>query len=204
MASNSVPTLLTPLLLLAFIGLATGDPDIITDFITPADSTPINGSFFTYTGLRNLSGPIGPALKVTKASMREFAALEGQSVSLAFLEFPPGGINPPHTHPRASELLFLLYGTLEVTVVDTKNVPYKQRLQAGDMFVFPKGLLHLQYNRNHKETAIAVSAFGGANAGTVSVPNSVFATGIDDLILAKAFKTDVATIQHIKSGLTGP
>lgn len=204
MASNSVPILLTPLLLLAFIGVAAGDPDIITDFITPADSTSINGTYFTYTGLRNLSGATGPALKVTKASVREFAALEGQSVSLAFLEFPPGGINPPHTHPRASELLFLLSGTLEVTVVDTKNVPYQQTLQAGDLFVFPKGLLHLQYNRNHKQAAIAVSAFGGANAGTVSVPTSVFATGIDDLILAKAFKTDVATVQHIKSGLTGP
>jgi hypothetical protein len=33
------------------------------------------------------------------------------------------------------------------------------------------------------------------------VPTTVFATGIDDNILAKAFKTDVATIQKLKAGL---
>ncbi|KAH6805738.1 hypothetical protein C2S51_030569 [Perilla frutescens var. frutescens] len=196
--------LFTPLLLLAFITVAAGDPDIITDFIAPADPASINGSFFTYTGFRNLPGSNATMLKVTKATVGEFPALEGQSVSFAFLEFPPGAINPPHTHPRGSELLFLLHGTLEVTVIDTKNIPYTQRLQSGDMFVFPKGLVHLQYNRNHKQGAIAVSAFGSVNAATVSVPNSVFATGIDDVILAKAFKTDVATIQKIKAGLNSP
>lgn len=69
------------------------------------------------------------------------------------------------------------------------------------MFVFPKGLVHFQYNRNHKEEAVAISAFGSASAGTVSVPFSVFGTGIDDVILAKAFKTDVATVQKIKTGI---
>ncbi|GLT50068.1 hypothetical protein SLA2020_235800 [Shorea laevis] len=70
------------------------------------------------------------------------------------------------------------------------------------MFVFPKGLVHYQFNSNDKDFAIAVSAFGSASAGTVSVPAAVFATGIVDAILAKSFKTDVATIQKIKAGLT--
>lgn len=197
MASSIV--LLASLVLAAWAALVTaGDPDIITDFVAPA----VNGTFFTFTGFRNLpTQPAAAALKVTKATLSEFAALEGQSVSLAYLEFPPGAINPPHTHPRGSELLYLVYGKLEVTVVDTKNVAYTQILETGDMFVFPKGLVHLQYNRNHKEMAYAVSAFGSANAGTFSVPNSVFATGIDDVILAKAFKTDVDTIEKIKAGL---
>jgi hypothetical protein len=55
------------------------------------------------------------------------------------------------------------------------------------MFVFPKGLVHYQSNANAnaKNPATAISAFGNANAGTVSVPSTVFATGIDDNILAK-------------------
>jgi hypothetical protein len=69
------------------------------------------------------------------------------------------------------------------------------------MFVFPKGLVHYQSNANAKNPATAISAFGSANAGTVSVPSTVFATGIDDNILAKAFKTDIGTIQKIKAGL---
>jgi hypothetical protein len=69
------------------------------------------------------------------------------------------------------------------------------------MFVFPKGLVHYQSNVNAKNPATAISAFGNANAGTVSVPSTVFATGIDDYILAKAFEIDIATIQKIKAGL---
>lgn len=68
------------------------------------------------------------------------------------------------------------------------------------MFVFPKGLVHYQYNSDAKNSTIAVSAFGSANAGLVSVPNTVFTTGIDNGILAKSFKTDIATIQKIKAG----
>ncbi|KAL2548998.1 Germin-like protein subfamily 2 member 2 [Forsythia ovata] len=205
MALNFVQSFLLLLLVFAFITAVASDPDITSDFITPAYfSSVINGTFFTFTGFRNLPDPINGTLMVTKASLVEFPALDGQSVSMAVLKFPPGGINPPHTHPRATELLFAVSGTLEVAFADTKNVLYTKQLQTGDMFVFPKGLVHYQYNRNHKNPAIAISAFGSANAGTVSVPNSVFGTGIDDEILAKAFKTDVATIQKIKSGIASP
>ena len=130
----------------------------------------------------------------------EFPALNGQSVSYAILQFPAGSVNPPHTHPRSAELLFLLDGSLQVGFVDTTNKIFTQTLQAGDMFVFPKGLVHYQYNSDAKNSAIAVSAFWSTNAGLVSVPNTVFTTGIDNGILAKSFKTDIATIQKIKAG----
>ncbi|KAJ4836855.1 hypothetical protein Tsubulata_030733 [Turnera subulata] len=51
----------------------------------------------------------------------------------------------------------------------------------------PKGLVHYHYNSNN-EAAAAVSAFGSASA-IVSVPKTVFGTGIDDGILAQAFKS---------------
>ncbi|XP_071701044.1 germin-like protein 9-3 [Rutidosis leptorrhynchoides] len=198
-------------LLLSLLSCATlqitmaGDPDILTDFITPPFLFfPIDGNFFTFTGMRALvNAPFPTTFKVTKASMAEFAALNGQSVSYAVLQFPNGTVNPPHTHPRASELLFVLMGSLEVGFVDTTNMLFTQTLQQGDIFVFPKGLVHFQYNCDAKNPALALSAFGSANAGTVSVPNSVFNTTIDDQILALSFKTDVATIQKIKSGLSG-
>lgn len=72
------------------------------------------------------------------------------------------------------------------------------------MFVFPKGLVHYQYNRNHNLPATAISTFGSASVGTVSVPLSVFATGIEDVILAKSFDIDVTTVEKIKTGLTKP
>ncbi|KAF9594391.1 hypothetical protein IFM89_030993 [Coptis chinensis] len=178
-----------------------GDADIVSDFIIPANSSAVDGKFFTYTGMRGIFDVQAVAdLIVTKASMAEFPALNGQSVSFAVLKYPPGTINPPHTHPRASELLFVLEGSLEVGLVDTTNEYFNQTLQEGDLFIFPKGLVHYQYNSNSKG-AIAISAFGSANAGTVSIPRTVFSSGIDTETLAKAFKTDIATIQRIEAGL---
>ncbi|KAA8534560.1 hypothetical protein F0562_032077 [Nyssa sinensis] len=123
--------------------------------------------------MRGVFDNIPTAFKVSKASMAEFPTLNGQSVSYAVLQYPAGGVNPPHTHPRSAELLFLVDGALE-------------------------------YNPDCDIPATAISAFGSASAGTVSVPMSVFATGIDDVILAKAFKTDVATIKKIKAGIGKP
>ena len=148
-----------------------GDPDILTDYIIPANAN-ITGDFFTYTGFRaamNMTMPMPmPNFMVTKATMVEFPALSGQSVSYAMLMFPPDSVNPTHTHPRSAELLLVLDGALSVGFVDTANKLYTQDLAAGDIFVFPKGMVHWQFNRG-TEPATALSAFGSAAAGVVSV-----------------------------------
>ncbi|KAL0303679.1 UNVERIFIED_CONTAM: Germin-like protein 9-3 [Sesamum radiatum] len=177
------------------------DADTLYDFIAPPNTT-VDGEFFTYTGLRSFIGATPPNFTVYKATMAQLPALNGQSVSYAALFYPPGSVNPTHTHPRASELLFLLIGCLEVGFVDTTNHLFTQTLQQGDIFVFPKGLVHYQYNPDGQNPAIALSAFGSASAGTVSIPSAVFNTSIDDPILAASFKTDVATIRQLKYGLS--
>ncbi|KAL9674899.1 hypothetical protein QQ045_003098 [Rhodiola kirilowii] len=179
-----------------------GDPDILTDFILPLGSNGVNGSFFSYSGLRSVFyAPEPSTFKVTKAFMTEFPALNGQSVGMAVLQFPVGTVNPPHTHPRSAELLFVVEGSLEVGFVDTTNKLYTQSLQLGDTFIFPKGLVHFQFNADANVPAVAISAFGSAAAGTVSVPTTLFNTSIDNAVLAKSFKTDVVTIMKLKAGL---
>ncbi len=188
-----------------------GDPDILTDYVIPAGSNAenITGDFFTFTGFRNplsmnMSMPMPNAnFTVTKATMAEFPALNGQSVSYAVLMYPPATLNPPHTHPRSAELLLLVDGALSVGFVDTTNKLYTQDLAAGDMFVFPKGMVHFQFNSGN-QPAMALSAFGSAAPGVVPVPVTVFGTGIDDAVLAKSFKTDVPTILKLKANLTPP
>ncbi|KAJ6909077.1 hypothetical protein NC652_020136 [Populus alba x Populus x berolinensis] len=166
MAMNSLKPISSILFLLGLVTAKTAlasDPDILSDFIAPTN-TSVDGKFFTFTGMRRV---------LTKFPQRA-------GVSYAVLQYPAN-----------------------VGFVDTKNVLYTQSLQVGDMFIFPKGLVHYQYIPTQK-SAIAISSFGSANAGTVSVPLSVFSTGIDDDILAKAFKTDLYTIQKIKSGFGKP
>ncbi|TVU10617.1 hypothetical protein EJB05_44160, partial [Eragrostis curvula] len=183
-----------------------GDPDILTDFILPhgADPSQINGTFFTYTGLLSGLAAADPGkFAVSKAGAAEFPAVLGQSVSYAALAYGPGAVNPPHIHPRASELLLVTQGTLLVGLVDAarNGTVYAQALQAGDMFVFPKGMVHWQYNAGGSGEARAFSAFGGASPGTISLPFMLFETGIDDDVLEKSFRTDRDTVEELKRDL---
>nr|GMD61586.1 germin-like protein 9-3 [Ipomoea batatas] len=201
--ANALSFVVAALVVFALSQTATAsDPDILSDFIVPANMSAgeIDGNFFTYTGTRGIFARPPEKFTVTKASKAEFAALDGQSVSYAVLQYPGGSVNPPHTHPRAAELLVVVDGCLQVGLVDSTNKLYTQTLVIGDMFVFPKGLVHYQYNAYANQSATAISAFGSASAGTVSLPTTLFATGVDDEVLVKSFKTDVYTIQKIKAG----
>ncbi|KAK3031069.1 hypothetical protein RJ639_035100 [Escallonia herrerae] len=109
-----------------------GDPDITTDFVVPSNIINVTPNLFTFTGMRAIiTAPPPAAFKVTKASMAEFPALNGQSILYAVLQYPAGTVNPPHTHPRASELLIVFLGCLEVGFVDTTNKLFTQTLQQG-------------------------------------------------------------------------
>jgi quercetin dioxygenase-like cupin family protein len=210
MASLNIYSLVLVVVALVSAPLAAvaGDPDILTDFIPPpalGGPVIITGDYFTYTGFRAALPILPPptAFTISKASMAEFPALNGQSVSYARLTFPAGTVNPTHTHPRASELLLVIEGALSVGFIDTTGKLYTKDLVVGDMFVFPKGLVHFQSNKG-ANLAVALSAFGSANAGTVSVPVTVFGTNVDDAVLCKSFKTDLPTVQKLKAALTPP
>ncbi|KAK1262362.1 Germin-like protein 9-3 [Acorus gramineus] len=189
----------------SYASVGASDPDILSDFVVPPTLDPdtITRQFFTFTGFRNLrkANLTGKTnAMIAKATKKEFPALDGQSVSVATIMYPPSGINPPHTHPRAAELLIVLQGTLEVGFVNTQNKLFVQTLQPADLFIFPKGLVHFQVNRDTVFPAVALGVFGSASAGTVSLPSSVFGSGISEDILAKAFKTDVGTVSKIVKG----
>ncbi|KAJ9173305.1 hypothetical protein P3X46_016456 [Hevea brasiliensis] len=179
-----------------------GDPDILKDFLVPPslDPSTITRQYFTFTGFRHLSNVNltgNTTALVTKATLKEFPALEGQGVSVSAIIYPPSGINLPHVHPRASELLMVLQGSLEVGFVDSTNKLFTQTLQAPDMFIFPKGLVHFQVNTKTDSPSKALGVFGSANAGTVSLPSTLFGSGISAEILAVAFKTDEETISKL-------
>ncbi|PKA63024.1 Germin-like protein 9-3 [Apostasia shenzhenica] len=178
-------------------------PHIAADSGVPADaSTTINANFFTFTGLnRTLWGEPtdGSPFKATTANQLDFPALADQSVSSTVLQFAPGGINPPHIHPHASELLVVFHGTLTVGFVDSAGKLFTQQLNPFEVFLFPKGLVHFQANLSPRVYGVALSAFGSSNAGTISLPKAIFGSGIDAEVLAKAFKTDAATVGKLVS-----
>ncbi|KAM7528177.1 hypothetical protein LguiB_031587 [Lonicera macranthoides] len=175
------------------------DPSPTSDFIAPPN---VDGNFFTYTGLRQMfTAEVPQQLKVAKATMAEFPALNGQSISIAIFLFPPGGVNPPHYHPRASELMMVVAGHVQVGFIDTTNKVFNQTLQVGDIFVFPQALIHYMVNVDNKAQATVAAAFSSSNAGSVVLPSALFGSNLDAEVISKAFKTDPVVVQKLKAGL---
>ena len=92
--------------------------------------------FFTY-GLNNpgdTTGQIGS--NVTTVNVDRIAGLNTLGVSLVRIDFAPYGQNPPHTHPRATEILVVVEGTLYVGFVTSNqdgNRLFTKVLNKGDV-----------------------------------------------------------------------
>ncbi|XVF42485.1 hypothetical protein PTKIN_Ptkin01aG0367200 [Pterospermum kingtungense] len=92
-------------------------------------------------------------------------------ISLARLDNAPyGGLNPPHTHPRATEILLVLEGTLYVGFVTSNqdNRLITRVLYPGDVFVFPFDLIHLEFNTG-KTNAVAFAGVGSQNPSAIAI-----------------------------------
>ena len=67
----------------------------------------------------NIPGNTGNKVgsNVTLVNVDKLVGLNTLGISLAHLDFAPYGLNPPHTHPRSTELLVVIKGTLLVGFV---------------------------------------------------------------------------------------
>lgn len=139
---------------------------------------------------------------VTGANVQKVPGLNTLGVSLSRIDYAPGGINPPHTHPRATEIVFVLEGQLDVGFITTSNVLISKTINKGDIFVFPKGLLHFQKN-NAKVSASVISAFNSQLPGTQSIATTLFAAtpSVPDHVLTQTFQVGTKEVQKIKSRL---
>ncbi|CAN1220200.1 Putative germin-like protein 2-1 [Linum perenne] len=154
----------------------------------------VKASDFYFGGLHvpgNTSNAVGS--RVTPVNVAQIPGLNTLGVSLARIDYAPWGINPPHTHPRATEILVVMEGTLEVGFVTSnpENCLISKVLKKGDVFVFPIGLIHFQRNVGHGN-AVAVAGLSSQNPGVITIANAVFGSkpDISSDILAKAFQVD--------------
>ena len=194
--------------------LVFADPDMLQD-ICVADLTSavkVNGfpcksnvtaDDFFFAGIANpgaTNNTVGAL--VTGANVQRIPGLNTLGISLARIDYAPGGLNPPHTHPRATEVVFVLEGELDVGFITTANVLISKSIKKGDVFAFPKGLVHFQKN-NGKVPAAVVSAFNSQLPGTQSIANTLFAATppVPDNVLTKAFQIGTKEVQKIKTNL---
>jgi quercetin dioxygenase-like cupin family protein len=222
MANSQVLTVAAVLTLVIF-GLTTtikttmaADPDPEQDFcVAKGNSEPtINGvickpanevvvSDFLSSVLRNAGDTnTKDKVAVTPAFVGKFAGINTQGISFARIDWAQGGINPPHVHPRATEILFLVEGSLYVGFItsDGNNKLYATTLQKGDLFVFPRGLIHFQLNVG-KGTAFAIAGLNSQNPGVSQVAANLFSqNGIQEQVLEKGFRTTEQVVETIQKG----
>ncbi|KAL6197098.1 hypothetical protein ACLB2K_032710 [Fragaria x ananassa] len=167
------------------------------------DPNLVEANDFFYSGLDiagNTSTVFGS--RVTSVRVNQIPGLNTFGISIARIDFAAWGVNPPHTHPRATEILTVLEGSLQVGFVTSnpENKLITKILQPGDVFVFPEGLVHFQYNVGYT-IAVAYSAFSSQNPGTITLANTVFGARphISSDILTKAFLVDKEAIYNIQS-----
>ena len=140
---------------------------------------------------------------VTLINAMELPGLNTLGISLARIDYAPLGENPPHTHPRATEILTVLEGTLYVGFVTSNpnNTLFAKVLNKGDVFVFPQGLIHFQFNPIHDKPAVAIAGLSSQNPGAITIANAVFGSKppISDDVLAKAFQVEKGTIDWLQA-----
>lgn len=139
---------------------------------------------------------------VTGANVEKVPGLNTLGVSLSRIDYAPEGLNPPHTHPRATEVVFVLEGELDVGFITTANVLVSKFIKKGEVFVFPRGLVHFQKN-NGKVPAAVISAFNSQLPGTQAIAATLFASTppVPDNVLTKAFQVGTKEVEKIKSRL---
>ncbi|KAL2474156.1 Germin-like protein subfamily 1 member 14 [Forsythia ovata] len=167
------------------------------------DSKLVQAEHFTYSGLHlagNTSNPLG--FSVNPVTVAQLPGLNTLGIALVRFDYAPWGLAPLHVHPRATEIITVLEGSIQVGFVTSNpdNKLISKVLQKGDVFVFPMGLVHFQRNVGYGN-AVSISAVSSQNPGIVIVASSVFGSvpGIDDDVLAKAFQVDKSTIDRLKA-----
>ncbi|XP_056175470.1 putative germin-like protein 2-1 [Syzygium oleosum] len=172
-------------------GVACLDPKLVT-----ADN-------FSLSGLDmpgNVLNPQGSA--IMPATVGQIPGLNTLGISLVRIDYAPWGVVSLHTHPRASEILVVIEGTLLVGFVTSNpnNKLITKVLEKGDVFVFPEGLIHFQQNVGYGN-AFSFSSLSSQNPGVVLVPDTVFGSTplIATDVLAKAFQVDKAIVEQIEA-----
>ncbi|XP_059438814.1 germin-like protein subfamily 1 member 13 [Corylus avellana] len=187
--------------------------DICVAIDDPKSAVFVNGKFckdlkdtkaddFYFSGLQipgNTDNRVGS--NVTTVNVDQIPGLNTLGISLVRIDYAPYGQNPPHIHPRATEILVVVEGTLLVGFVTSnpENRLFTKVLKKGDVFVFPIGLIHFQFNAE-KTNAVAFAGLSSQNAGVITIANAVFGSNppINSDVLAKAFQLDKNIIKDLQ------
>ena len=150
----------------------------------------------SYPSSESAAGTIRP-LDVTN-----FPSLAGQGLSYSLFNIEPCGINLPHVHPRATELLYVISGTNLQTafVEENRGRVIVNEIGMGEATFFPEGLIHYQQNLSC-EPAMYISALNNEDPGVVTITTQFFQ--FPEEVLQGALGQDAYQVHELIAGLPG-
>ncbi|EEF45089.1 Auxin-binding protein ABP19a precursor, putative [Ricinus communis] len=176
-------------------------PSRVEDFCKNPDNVTADDFFYSGLNVRaNTSNQLGVNVTILTADV--IPGLNTNGITLARIDFAAnGGLNPPHTHPRAAEILMVLEGTVYAGFV-TSNPDHRlfsKILKPGNVFVFPFGMIHFQLNLG-KTPALAFAALTSQNPGVMTLANGIFGAdpSINLEVVAKAFHLDKNLVSKLQ------
>jgi quercetin dioxygenase-like cupin family protein len=160
----------------------------------------VTAADFSYSGLASPGPTITPFnTALASALVTQFPAVNGLGISATRFDIYPGGVVPLLIHPRATELLFVLDGTMVAGFISAAtNTLYMKTLNKGDIFVFPKGLLHFQYNPVNKTTT-GLSTYTSSNPGLQIVDWALFKNNLPTEVINKVTFISLPEIRRLKA-----
>jgi len=140
----------------------------------------------------------------TSATVSTFPGLNTLGVSITRVDLAPGGLNPPHSHPRASELVMVLKGEVMVGFTTGANRLFSKVVRENELFVVPRGLQHFQLN-NGTGDAVFIAMFDAQSPGVVTPTFAMFSTkpAMPMEVLTKTFLMGEDEVTAMKSKFIG-
>lgn len=201
-----------------FIFLANAsDPDPIQDFCIPSNnSIPLRTTTsphshilpckplaevmpedFIFSGIKHPGNFSEIGFSGISVTPSKFPSLNTLGISFARADLQVKGVNVPHLHPRATEIAYVVRGSIYSGFVDSTNRVFAKVIEAGEVMVYPKGLVHFQMNVG-KSPATIIGSFNSQNPGIIRIPNALFGAGVNDELLEKAFGMTLDQISTIR------
>ncbi|KAK3418216.1 hypothetical protein EUGRSUZ_H04165, partial [Eucalyptus grandis] len=185
--------------------------DICVVVLEPHNALFVNGKFCKNPSLTTVDDFFLSGFQVPRSTANPMDSnvtqvtvdlIPGLSISLARINYGIGGLNPPHIHPRGTEVLLVLEGTLYlgfVTSNQLNNTFFEKVIHPGDVFIFPIGMIHFQLNIG-KTNAVAISSLSSQNPGVITVANALFNAKphISPEVLAKGFQVDEKLVETLQ------
>ncbi|KAJ0976734.1 hypothetical protein J5N97_012208 [Dioscorea zingiberensis] len=213
-AGEKMTTMLA-ILLLGFLPFTPADPDPVLDFCIPESgsvhpdlnrlgSIPcknpsnVTADDFVFSGIIS-RGNFSPSTGFAGVAVNpaQFPALNTLGMSFARADFEPGGVNPPHYHPRATETALVVEGSVYSGFVDSGGRVYAKVVEKGQVMVFPRGMVHFQMNVGDS-TATIFGSFNSQNPGLVRIPGTIFGSAIKVELLERAFGLSAKELAKLK------